>query len=188
MFYALRLTTMPLTPIHCSVAYLTNRWKPQLSLPPLLVSSMVSDLEIPVLFLMTGGLQTRLVLHSLLGIATIGTFLSVLLTVFLYPPIVSFFFKLDKKRIEERCRFSGTLVISCIFGGLLHVFVDSMTHEFNPVLYPFVNESFDAFRLTNDWVSATLIVDSSLLALLIFFFVHEIRKGTKNLWMRMLVG
>jgi len=178
---------MPLTPFHCSVAYVINRWKPQLSLPALLVSSMAPDLEIPVLLFMTDGAQDRLVLHSLFGAATLGTFLSVLLTVFLYPPIVSLFFKLDKKRIEERCRFSGALVISCVFGGLLHVLLDSMTHEFNPVLYPFVNESFDAFRLTNDWASATPIVGYVLLALLVFFFVDEIRKGTKNFWMRMLV-
>jgi len=179
---------MPLTPLHCSIAYLINRWKPQLSLPALLVSSMAPDLEIPVLFLMTGGLQDRLILHSLLGVATVGTFLSVLVTIFLYPPIISLFFRLDKKRIEERCRFSGTLIVLCLVGGLLHVFVDSMTHEFNPVLYPFVNESFDFLVLMNDWALASVIVGSILFALLIFFFVDEIRKGTEDFWMRMLVG
>lgn len=179
---------MPPTPLHCGVAYLINRGRRQLSLPALLVSSMVPDLEIPIIFLVTGGLQDRLVLHSLLGAATLGTFLSILLTVFLYPPVVSFFFKLDRERIEERCRFSGILVVSCIVGCLLHVFLDLMTHEFNPILYPFVNESFDALVLMNDWTSATLIVSSVLLALLFFFFVDEIKKGTKDFWMRMLVG
>ena len=179
---------MPATPLHCSIAYLINRWKLQLSLPALLVSSMVPDLEIPVLFLVTGGFRGRLVLHSLLGAATLGTFLSVLLTIFLYPPAASFFFKLDRKKVEERCRFSSILVASCIVGGILHVIVDSMTHEFNPVLYPFVKDSFDMFRLTNDWGSSNLIVGFVLLALLIFFFIDEIRKGTKDFWMRMLVG
>lgn len=179
---------MPLTPLHCTIAYLINRWKPQLSLPALLVSTMVPDLEIPVIYLMTEGLQDRLVLHSLLGAATLGTFLSVLLTVFLYPPVISFFFKLDRERVEEKCRFSGTLVILCFVGILSHVFIDSLHHEFNPVLYPFVKESFDAFILTNDWTSASVIVTSVLLALLIFFFVDQIRKGTKDFWMRMLVG
>lgn len=179
---------MPGSPLHCSVAYLINRWKPQLSLPALLVSSMVPDLEIPVFLLMTGGVQDRLVLHSLLGAATLGTFLSVLLTVFFYPPVVSFFFKLEGKRVEERCRFSSILVASCIVGGVLHVIVDSMTHEFNPVLYPFVKDSFDVLRLTNDWASSSLIVGSVLLGLLIFFFVDGIRKGTRDFWMRMLVG
>jgi len=112
---------MPVTPLHCSVAYLINRWKTQLSLPALLVSSMVPDLEIPILFLVTGGFQDRIVLHSLLGAATLGTFLSVLLTVFLYPPAVSFFFKLSRKKVEERCRLSKSLVASCIVGGVLHV-------------------------------------------------------------------
>jgi len=179
---------MPATPLHCSVAYLINRWKPQLSLPALLVSSMVPDLEIPVLFLVTGGFRDRLILHSLLGAATLGTFLSVLLTVFLYPRAVSFFFKLEKKKVEERCRFSSVLVASCIVGGVLHVFVDSMTHEFNPVLYPFVKGSFDVLRLTNYWAPSTPIVESVLLGLLIFFFIDGIRRRIRDFWMRMLVG
>jgi len=55
-------------------------------------------------------------------------------------------------------------------------------------LYPFVLDSFDVLRLTNDWASSILIVGSILLGLLIFFFVDGIRKGTKGFWMRMLVG
>ncbi len=178
---------MPLTPLHCGVAYLINRLKLQLSLPALLVSSMAPDIEIPILFLVIGNSQGRLVLHSIVGAATLSTVLSVFVTVFLYPPIVSLLFRLDKKRIEERCRFSILLVLSCISGGLAHVFVDSMSHKFNPLLYPFVSESFDAFRLTTDCGLNNLIVSSALLLLLILFFVNEIRKGTKNFWMRMLV-
>ncbi len=179
---------MTATPLHCSIAYLINRWKPQLSLPALLVSTMVPDLEIPFIYLMTGGLQHRIVLHSLLGAATLGTFLSVLLTVFLYPTVISFFFKLEKERVEEKCRFSGTLVVLCFVGILSHVLIDSLHHEFNPVLYPLVKESFDALVLTNDWTFATVIVTSVLLALLIFFVVDEIRNGTKDFWMQMFVG
>ncbi|MGQ9460781.1 MAG: DUF4184 family protein [Candidatus Bathyarchaeaceae archaeon] len=179
---------MPVTPLHCSVAYLINRWKPQLNLPALLVSSMAPDLEIPVVFLLTGGFRDRLVLHSLLGAATLGTLLSVLLTVFLYPPVVSFFFKLDRERVKERCRFSSVLVVSCIVGGVLHVIVDSMTHEFNPVFYPFVKDSFDVLLLTGDLAFSSLIVGSALFGLLIFIFVDEVRKGTRGFWMRMLVG
>jgi len=136
---------------------------------------------------MTNGFQDRLVLHSFLGAATIGTFMSVLITVFLYPPVVSFFFKFDKEKVEEKCHFSGTLVVLCFVGILSHVFVDSLHHEFNPVLYPFVEGSFDALVLMGDWTSASVIVTSILLALLILFFVDEIRKGTENFWMRMLV-
>jgi len=68
------------------------------------------------------------------------------------------------------------------------VFVDSMTHEFNPVLYPFVNESFDFLVLMNDWALASVIVGSILLVLLFFFIVDGIKEGTEDFWMRMLVG
>ncbi len=187
MFYVLRLPVMPLTPLHCGVAYLINRLKPQLSLPALLVSSMAPDIEIIVSFLVIGNSQGRLLLHSLLGVVTLSTVLSVFVTVFLYPSTVSLLFRLDKKRIEESRRFSIFLVLSCIFGGLVHVFVDSMSHKFNPLLYPFVSESFDAFRLTTNCALNNLIVSYALLLLLILFFVGEIRKGTRNFWMRMLV-
>ena len=179
---------MPATPLHCSIAYLFNKWKPQLSLPALLVSSIVPDLEIPFIYLMTDGVYHRLVLHSFLGAATLGTFLSVLLTISVYPSAVSFFFALDKKKVKEKCRFSGTLVALCFVGAFSHVFIDSLHHEFNPSLYPFVNESFDALVLMNDWTLASVIVTSVLFAVLIFFVVDEIRKGTKDFWMRMLVG
>ncbi len=179
---------MPPTPLHTVVAYLIKRLKSQLSLPALLVSTMVADLEIPFLYLATGGLQDRLFLHSLLGAATLGTFLSVFLTVFLYPSVVSFFFKLEKIEVREKCRFSGTLIILCLVGTLSHVIIDSLHHEFNPVLYPFVKESFDALVLTNDPKFAGAIISSVFLAILIFFVVDEIRKGTGDFWMRMLVG
>lgn len=179
---------MPATPLHCSIAYLLNRWKRQLSLPALLVSTIIPDLEIPFTYLVTRGLQHRLVLHSMLGAATIGTFLSVLLTVFLYPSVVSFFFKLDKEKVEEKCRLSGSLVALCFFGVLSHVWIDSLHHEFNPILYPFIEESFDGLVLMGDWALATVIVTSVLLAILLFFFVDQLRKGTKDFWMRILVG
>ncbi len=179
---------MPATPLHFSIAYLINRWRPQLSLPALLVSTTVPDIEIPFFYFVTGGVHGRIVLHSLLGAATLGTFLSVFLTVFFYPPVVSFLFKLDKEKVEKKCRFSSTLVGLCLFGILSHVFIDSLHHDFNPVFYPFVKESFDALMLTNDWTFATVVVTSALLVLLIFFFVYKIRKGTRDFLMRMLVG
>ena len=179
---------MPLTPIHCSVAYLINRWKPQLSLPALLVSTMVPDLENLFIYLITGGLYDRLVLHSFLGAATLGTCLSVMLTVYLYPPAVSFFFKFNRGKVKEKCRFSGTLVAVCFVGSVSHVLVDSLHHRFNPVLYPLVNESFDGFRITSNSIFDGALVTLVLLAVLVFFVVDHKRNGNKPFWMRMLVG
>lgn len=66
--------------------------------------------------------------------------------------------------------------------------IDSLHHEFNPILYPFIEESFDGLVLLGDWAFATVIVTSVLLAILLFFFVDQLRKGTKDFWMRILVG
>lgn len=179
---------MPLTPLHYSVAYLINRWKRELSLPALVVSSMIPDLERPFIFIMTGGVHGRLVLHSLLGAITLGTLLSILFTVFLYPTIVSFLFKIDKGMILEKCRFSGMLILVSLFGCVSHVLLDSLHHEFNPLFYPFLNESFDMLVLMGDWVYATIILQSLLFLLFIVILFLEIRRGSEGFWKRILVA
>ena len=178
---------MPLTPLHTVVAYLLNKWKKKLSLPALIVGAMVPDLEIPLVWIVTGGLYNRLVLHSLLGAAVLGTLIAVLLTVFAYPRAVSFVFRLDKVEIEEKCRFSSMLVFCCLIGTLSHVLIDSLHHSFNPLLYPFVNESFDALVLKNTIVSPTDFVSCLMLALLLLIFVWEMRKGKEGFWKRVFV-
>jgi len=179
---------MPLPPLHYCVAYFANKRKGELSLPALIVSSMIPDVENPFTYLMTGGLHRRLILHSLLGASILGVLLSILLTVFLYPAVVSPLLGFDRKMVEERCRFSSKLVASCFIGCVAHVFLDSLHHEFNPLLYPFLNESFDAFVLLNHWIHATIIVQSMFAALFIFILIREIRKGTEDFWRRTLVG
>jgi len=119
---------MPVTPVHCGIAYLARAVKPQLRLPALLVGSMVPDLEIPFLYVLTGGRCPRFVLHSLLGAVTLVTVLSVVLTVFVYPPVVSRVFKLDRETVRGRCCFSWSLVVVCLVGGLSHVLVDALHH------------------------------------------------------------
>lgn len=179
---------MPLTPFHCSIAYIIYRWKPRLSLPALIVSTMVPDLEIPFVYFISGGLYGRLVLHSFIGATTVGTCLSVFLNIFLYPSVVSSVFKLDKEKVDKKCRFSITLIMLCLVGVLSHVFLDSMTHEFNPLLYPIVTNSIDIFRFINDVTVAQAIVHSVLLIPLTFVFVNEIRKRSRDFWMQILVG
>lgn len=179
---------MPFTPLHAVFAYLANKGTRKLSLPALIVSSMLPDLEIPFVYLMTGGLYGRLFLHSLLGVATLGTFLSVLLTFFLYPPVVSLVFRLDREKVEEECRFSSMLLMSCLLGCLSHVLIDSLHHEYNPLLYPLVNESFDSFVLFNNWRLASSVVQFALLVLLLLILFWEVGKGTRGFWKRVLVG
>ena len=178
---------MPYTPIHWSIAYLAKEIKPRLSLPALIVSTAVPDLEIPFIYITTGGQFGRLVLHSFLGAITLATLLSVLLTVYAYSPIVSHLFKLDTKVIREKCRFSWTLIAVCLLGSLSHVLMDALHHEYNPLLFPFTYTSFDALVLMNDWTLASVVVPLSFFALLVFFVVKEVRRGTKGIWTRLLV-
>ena len=178
---------MPYTPIHWSIAYLARAIKPSLSLPALIVSTAVPDLEIPFIYITTGGQFGRLVLHSLLGATTFATLLSVFLTVYAYSPIVSHLFKLDTKIVREKCRFSWTLVAVCLLGSLSHVLMDALHHEHNPLLFPFTYTSFDALVLMNDWTLASVVVPLSFFALLVFFVVKEVRHGTEGIWDRLLV-
>ena len=178
---------MPYTPIHWSIAYLARDFRSSLSLPALIVSTALPDLEIPFIYIVTGGQLGRLVLHSLLGAITLATFLSVIFTVFAYSPVISHLFKLDSKIVRDRCRFSWTLVAVCLLGSLSHVLIDSLHHEYNPLLFPFTYHSFDALVLMNDWTLASVIIPLSFLALLVLFVVKEVWRGTENIWVRLLV-
>jgi hypothetical protein len=179
---------MPLTPLHAAFAYLAKKGIRRLSLPALLVGTMLPDLEIPVLYLLTGGLSTRLLLHSLLGAATVGVVLSVLLTAFLYPPIVSSVLRLEKNKVREACQFSSVLVLSALLGCLSHVLIDALSHEYNPLLYPFVHDSFDELVLFGNWKFASLVGHSVLIAIALLLFVRELNQGMEGFWQRVLVG
>jgi len=179
---------MPVTPLHYCAAYIINKAKVGLILPALIVGSFIPDLEYFV-SLVTGErlVPSRGFLHSLLGAVTLDTFLAVLVTIFLYPVIISWIFKLEKSSVAEKCRFSGMLVLSAIFGCLSHVLIDATSHEYNPLLYPFVTESFDALMLMNDWLLASAIVQIALLVLLLLILVREFTRGSKEFWRRLLV-
>lgn len=178
---------MPLTPIHCSIAYLARAVRPQLSLPVLLTSTMAPDLEIPFLYVITSGQYSRLILHSFLGAVTLATLLSVTLTVFVYSPLVSHLFKLDYKTVRNRCRFSWSMVLTCLMGSLSHILIDSFHHEYNPLLFPFTYNSFDALVFMNDWTLASVIISILFTSLFVFFVAKEVKRGTKDIWKRLLV-
>ena len=178
---------MPYTPIHCSVAYLARQFRPKLSLPALLVSTMAPDLEIPFLYAATSGQYSRLVLHSFLGSITLATMLSVILVTFAYPHVVSYIFKIDYKTVKDKCRFSWSMVVLCFMGSLSHVLIDALHHEYNPLFFPFTYISFNALVFMNDWALASLIIPIAFLSLLVLFVIIELRKGTRDIWRRLLV-
>ena len=133
---------MPATPFHYPLAYLIYKIDERLGLPALLVGSMFPDLEIPIIILSFGNrIPDHLVLHSLLGAATIGTFLSIIFTVFFYPHLVSEIFRTEKNRVERECKLSVTLVLSAFLGCISHVLLDFTVHGHNAIFWPFIDDT-----------------------------------------------
>jgi hypothetical protein len=136
---------MPFTPLHFPIAYVLysaiKRYFPQsknMSLPGLLVGSAFPDLEILFAYLLSqGSVYFRTVLHSLLGAATIGTALTTLVVVFLYPPLVSSISSIEKQKIKSYCTVSVGVTASCFLGNISHVLLDLVNHDFNTILWPF---------------------------------------------------
>jgi len=179
---------MPAIFLHSTFAYLINRCSPQFSLPALLVGTLLPDVEVPILYFLTDGAIDRLLFHSIIGAVTVGTFVSVAIVLIIYPHFVSFFFRIDKKDVEKKCRFSGTLFGLCMIGNLSHVLIDATHHEFNPLLYPIFKESFNFLRISSDQSFDARIVTLVLSAILLVFVIASLKNGVKGFWKQMLVG
>ncbi len=136
----LAVLELPVTPFHYPIAYVISKLdgKVSLSLPTLIVGSMVPDLEIPFVFLLTGS-QDRLVLHSLFGGLTLGTVIAITLTVLAYPRLTSGIFPINRDKVIGKCLFSGAVSFSCFLGVFSHVLLDVVNHSYNPIFWHFLN-------------------------------------------------
>ena len=131
---------MPVTPLHYPAAYGLSKIGRRLSFPGLIVGSVIPDLEVPILWLFfTGVLPDHLILHSFIGALTLGTVIAVLSTRYIYPPIISWFFRVDRTKLNDACSLNSNLVISCIVGIIGHLLLDYTMHWFNPLFWPFVD-------------------------------------------------
>jgi hypothetical protein len=128
---------LPVTPFHYPIAYFLHKIDKRLSLPGLVAGCMFPDLEIPLVILVFGGQVNRLVLHSLLGSALIGTFLAIAVATLVYPPFVSRLFGIEKKKVEHKCKLSFALAVSVFAGVISHVLLDVTNHPYSPVFWPF---------------------------------------------------
>ena len=178
---------MPLTPLHHPIAYFIYKLDKRLSLPGLIVGCMFPDLEIPFIVLLLGTQgPNRMVLHSLLGSASIGTFLALIVTVRVYPYLISRLFHVNRKKIESKCRLSFVLVFSVFVGNLSHVLLDLTNHPYNPLFWPFLPATATSspiyFALGNPlgylWIQIILAV---ILAALIVI-------KRKNIFEELLIG
>jgi membrane-bound metal-dependent hydrolase YbcI (DUF457 family) len=127
------------------------------------------------------------VLHSLIGGLTLGTLIAIILTIFLYPRVVSVFFPIEKNRVKQQCRLSLTLVSCCAIGVLSHVLLDVTNHTYNPLFWPFVPlfetpSPIVAFLGGKD--TASIILHVSLLVL----GAALLYKGRDDFWNKAIVG
>lgn len=131
---------LPLTPLHYPLAYFVSKIDKRLSLPGLIVGCMFPDVEVPfmILFFGTQG-PNRMVMHSLLGSATLGTILAVTVTARVYPFLIARLFNVRREKVESRCRLSIAMVFSVSVGIISHVLLDILNHPYNPVFWPFLS-------------------------------------------------
>jgi len=166
---------MPVTPLHYPLAHGLSRLDKRLSLPGVVVGSVIPDIEVPLMWVFFSDLPDHLFLHSLIGAVTVGTLLAVFITWLLYPPIISVIFGVDRERLGEASRPSKMLVLSCLIGVLSHLLLDYPMHWYNPILWPWAdpytvvgplvllftpygNISGVAFRMANLLTSIVMVV------------------------------
>ncbi len=130
---------MPATPFHYPFAFLISKIDRRLSLPALVVGSVIPDIEVPLMRIFFSDLPDHLFFHSLIGAVTVGTILAVIVTWILYAPIISTLFCVDRERLNKVCGMSKILVVSCLIGVLSHLLLDYPMHWFNPILWPWVD-------------------------------------------------
>ncbi len=186
---------MPFTPLHYPVGYGLSRVGRRLSFPGLIVGSVIPDVEVLVLRFFFPNLPDHFVLHSLVGVLTLGTFIAVLVTRFLYPPIISGLFGVDRELLDDACKITPSLILSCMLGALFHVLVDIPMHWFNPVFWPWVDPldivgplvilfAFEGniqlgYLRANVFLSAIMVI---------LWLIILIRNRGENLWERIWLG
>jgi membrane-bound metal-dependent hydrolase YbcI (DUF457 family) len=166
---------MPVTPLHYPFAFVVSKLDKRLILPGVIVGAVIPDIEVPLMWIFFPGLPDHLFLHSLIGASTVGVLLAIIITRVFYAPMVSLFFGVDKGELDEACKITSALAISCLIGVWSHLLLDYPMHWYNPILWPWVNP-FDivgplvlfftpfgsiygnAFRLANSVTSAAMIL------------------------------
>ncbi|MEM1525216.1 MAG: DUF4184 family protein [Nitrososphaerales archaeon] len=122
---------MPITPLHFAYPWLLKWIFKRLNTLTLLISSFIPDVENIILAFM-GIYPNRLITHSLIGVFTIDLFLTI--------SIVYLIANINLRRIGlpnlKPFKLSVNLIISGILGALLHVLIDTLHHEYNPIFWP----------------------------------------------------
>ena len=178
---------MPITPLHYTLVYpLKKVLGSKVRFPGLIVGCFTPDLEIPVIYLFTQaigiGPYDRLVLHSIVGGLIFGTLIALLLTRFLYMPVIGSFVGI-REGDYEHIKVDFKQAISAAIGVETHVFIDALHHPYNPLLWPFSLENVSILLITQDIFFASIIVHTVTgIALLFIFMYHTLTKNYRELF------
>jgi len=166
-----------------------------MNLPGLVVGTFIPDIEVPILFLFFNlGVDNHFILHSLVGALTIGTLISTLATILLYPILASLVFRLDKMKVKEACKLTPVLVFSCMLGNVFHILLDLPMHPYSLVLWPFVDPYSIVgvlvlvFAIDGDIKLGFLIANFLTNLIMVLFMLTIGIKSRKNLWELTLLG
>ena len=180
---------MPATPFHYFLAYILHRMsKSSLNFPALIVGSMVPDLEVPIIFIISRGEIDRLVLHSILGSITLGLLITIAISFLIHPRLVGLILPNDREDLKRKCTISKTLVMSGVIGVLGHVLLDALHHEYNPLIYPFSKESINDLVLFGDYLLASELIVLLFVISGLMILLREIRLGRDGFLKRILAG
>jgi len=179
---------IPITPFHMTFAWAFHRLTGKRTVQPaLLIGSMVPDIEIP--FLVFVGYtypHTRLVLHSFLGGAILGTLIAIGLLYIVFPFVAAFFTGRAPSEIKNMYNFKNVVISSLIGVVFLHVFIDALHHPYNPLFWPFTPENITLFVIGNYALTTVYIHIISGIPLVIII-LYLIIKRDSELWAKWLL-
>jgi len=162
------LLSMVFTLLHYVHAYIIYKvLKKRLDLTGLIIGSFLPDLEIPVIILLGFHYPfDRLILHSFLGCLMLSWLIG-----FLAYPVYS---KVVRRILNVKLGKISTFkyALSVEVSALIHVLIDSMHHEYNPLLWPITAENVDEFVLFGNWLKASIFMHT-LFTLFMLTIIHE---------------
>jgi len=162
---------MVFTPLHYVQAYLLNKvFKGKLNAVGLLIGSMLPYIENPILLMLGYHIPyDRLVLHSIFGSIAFSWILGMIL---LQP------YKAIVKLLTNVSIGNYSLpgyVFAVEVGSITHILIDSLHHEYNPLLWPFTYENVKLLAPI-DPTAATIILHILFsIALMVIIYYEYMR-------------
>jgi hypothetical protein len=188
---------MPFTLFHYPFGYWLSKVSRKLSLSGLVVGAVIPDIEVPFMVLFFSGVYPdHFVLHSLIGALTIGLILALGVTRYVYPSLIGKIFALDRKLLDEACRFTPMLVVSCVVGIISHIAVDIPLHWYNPVLWPWVNPfeivgpicAFFASLLNADIITGYAVANLFANGIMAVVLITIVFANKEDRWKKLWIG